>query len=78
MVKNPGLACKFIISKYPQDTPVTERTIPLAIFQSEPKICCYFLKKWTKNSGLTVDKMNIREVYFYKINELLELSDSLK
>ena len=33
MVKDAGLACKYIISKYPQDSPVTERAIPLAIFQ---------------------------------------------
>lgn len=67
MVKNAGLACKFIISKYPLDAPITERTIPLAIFQSEPKICCHFLKKWTKNFNLTVDTIDIREVYLIDV-----------
>uniref|UniRef100_A0A8W7Q1J1 DNA polymerase epsilon catalytic subunit n=1 Tax=Anopheles coluzzii TaxID=1518534 RepID=A0A8W7Q1J1_ANOCL len=35
MVKDAGLACKFIISRKPEGAPVTERAIPLAIFQSE-------------------------------------------
>ena len=33
MVKDAGLSCKFIISKKPDGAPVTERAIPLAIFQ---------------------------------------------
>ncbi|KAI1730436.1 DNA polymerase family B domain-containing protein [Ditylenchus destructor] len=62
MVKNAGLACRFIISNKPMDTPVTERTIPLAIFQAEPKITCHFLRKWTKDFSLTVDDIDIREL----------------
>ena len=58
MVKNGGLACKFIISKYPQGAPVTERTLPLAIFQADPKICVHFLRKWTKNSGIQIDNIH--------------------
>ncbi len=38
MVKDAGLACKFIISKKPEGSPVTERAIPLAIF--EVMQCC--------------------------------------
>lgn len=33
MVKDSGLACQFFISKLPPGAPVTERAIPLAIFQ---------------------------------------------
>ena len=33
MVKDAGLACKFVISKKPEGAPVTERAVPLAIFQ---------------------------------------------
>uniref|UniRef100_A0A8C3L2P4 DNA polymerase epsilon catalytic subunit n=1 Tax=Chrysolophus pictus TaxID=9089 RepID=A0A8C3L2P4_CHRPC len=36
MVKDAGLSCRFIISKKPEGSPVTERAIPLAIFQAEP------------------------------------------
>ena len=32
MVKDAGLSCRFIISKKPDGAPVTERAIPLAIF----------------------------------------------
>ena len=49
MVKDKGLACKFIISKKPEGAPVTERAIPLAIFQSEPSVMKHYLKKWLKD-----------------------------
>uniref|UniRef100_A0A915CMU3 DNA polymerase epsilon catalytic subunit n=1 Tax=Ditylenchus dipsaci TaxID=166011 RepID=A0A915CMU3_9BILA len=62
MVKNAGLACRFIVSNYPIDAPVTERTIPLAIFQAEPKITCHYLRKWTKNMNLSVDNIEVREL----------------
>ena len=35
MVKDDGLACKFIISTKPHSAPVTDRTIPVAIFSTE-------------------------------------------
>uniref|UniRef100_A0A915D7G5 DNA polymerase epsilon catalytic subunit n=1 Tax=Ditylenchus dipsaci TaxID=166011 RepID=A0A915D7G5_9BILA len=62
MVKNAGLACRFIVSNYPIDAPVTERTIPLAIFQAEPKITCDYLRKCTKNMNLSVDNIEVREL----------------
>lgn len=33
--------------------PVTERAIPLAIFQSEPSIKRHYLKKWLKDNSIT-------------------------
>ena len=48
MVKDKGLNCKYIISKKPEGTTVTERAIPIAIFQAEPSVCKYYLKKWLK------------------------------
>uniref|UniRef100_A0A183BHB9 DNA polymerase epsilon catalytic subunit n=1 Tax=Echinostoma caproni TaxID=27848 RepID=A0A183BHB9_9TREM len=33
IVKDAGLSCRFVISKQPEGAPVTERAIPLAIFQ---------------------------------------------
>ena len=53
MVKDSGLACQFFISKYPAGAPVTERAIPLAIFQAEESIKIYYIRKWTKDSSLT-------------------------
>ena len=45
MVKDAGLSCKFIISKKPDGAPVTERAIPLAIFQAEPSVRQHYLRK---------------------------------
>ncbi|XP_046401826.1 DNA polymerase epsilon catalytic subunit 1 [Ischnura elegans] len=60
MVKDAGLACKFIISRKPDGAPVTERAIPLAIFQSEPSVKRHYLRKWLKDS--TIDDVDIRDV----------------
>lgn len=50
MVKDKGLACKFIISAKPYGAPVTERAVPIAIFDAEPTIKRHFLKKWLKDN----------------------------
>ncbi|TKR92593.1 hypothetical protein L596_007218 [Steinernema carpocapsae] len=62
MVKDAGLACRFIISKNPRDAPVTERAIPLAIFQADRKVTAEYLRRWTKDSFLTKDNINIRDI----------------
>ena len=51
MVKDKGLACQFIISKKPDGAPVTERAIPVAIFQAEEAVKKHYLRKWTKQGG---------------------------
>lgn len=51
MVKDKGLACNFIISKKPEGSPVTERAVPVAIFQSSEAVKRSFLKKWLKTGG---------------------------
>lgn len=53
MVKDKGLACKFIISQKPQGAPVTERAVPVAIFDAEDSVKQHFLRKWLKDNGLT-------------------------
>ncbi|XP_067618241.1 DNA polymerase epsilon catalytic subunit 1 [Eurosta solidaginis] len=60
IVKDAGLACKYIISKKPEGAPVTERAIPLAIFQSEPNVRRYHLRRWLKDS--TMGDADIRDV----------------
>ena len=60
MVKEAGLACKFVISRKPENAPVTERAVPLAIFQSDPAVRSFYLKKWLKSPGL--NEFDIREV----------------
>ncbi|XP_011332677.2 DNA polymerase epsilon catalytic subunit A isoform X4 [Ooceraea biroi] len=60
MVKDAGLACRYIIANKPQSAPVTERAIPLAIFQSEPAVRRHYLKKWLKDPMLYSD--DIRDI----------------
>ncbi|KAH9254345.1 hypothetical protein BASA81_007627 [Batrachochytrium salamandrivorans] len=60
MVKDKGLACKFIISARPYDLPVSERAIPVAIFQAEPSVRRFFLRKWLKDSSIV--EANIRDI----------------
>nr|CAD7397598.1 unnamed protein product [Timema poppensis] len=60
MVKDAGLACRFIISRKPEGAPVTERAIPLAIFQSEPSVKRHYLRKWLKD--MSIDDIDIRQV----------------
>lgn len=50
MIKDAGLATKYIISAKPIGSPVTERAVPVSIFSSDKKE--YFLKKWLKDPSL--------------------------
>ncbi|KAJ8673754.1 hypothetical protein QAD02_005016 [Eretmocerus hayati] len=60
MVKDAGLACRFIISQKPLGSPVTERAIPLAIFQSEPSVARHYLRRWLKDPS--IHDIDIREI----------------
>lgn len=53
MVKDKGLACKFIISERPMGAPVTERAVPVAIFSAEENVKRTYLRKWLKDNSLT-------------------------
>ena len=66
MVKDAGLACRFIISKKPDGAPVTERAIPLAIFEAEPSVRRHYLRKWLKdNSMIDFDIRNVLDWNYY-------------
>ncbi|KAF8518703.1 hypothetical protein BU17DRAFT_90783 [Hysterangium stoloniferum] len=52
MVKDKGLACKFIISGKPIGAPVTERAVPIAIFSAEESVKRTYLRKWLKDNSL--------------------------
>jgi len=52
MVKDKGLACKFIISEKPMGAPVTERAVPVAIFSAEETVKRKYLRQWLKDPGL--------------------------
>ncbi|KAF9011073.1 hypothetical protein BDQ17DRAFT_1345420 [Cyathus striatus] len=58
MVKDKGLACKFIISAKPIGAPVTERAVPVAIFSAE--------ESWLKdNSLINFDLRSILDWDYY-------------
>ncbi|CAE6420593.1 unnamed protein product [Rhizoctonia solani] len=52
MVKDKGLACKFIISAKPLGAPVTDRAVPVAIFSAEESVKRTFLRKWLRDNSL--------------------------
>eukprot|EP01104_Vermistella_antarctica_P000854 TRINITY_DN1094_c0_g1_i4.p1 TRINITY_DN1094_c0_g1~~TRINITY_DN1094_c0_g1_i4.p1 ORF type:complete len:1939 (-),score=642.87 TRINITY_DN1094_c0_g1_i4:40-5856(-) len=52
MVKGAGLACKFIIAKYPHGAPVTQRAVPVAIFSAEDAMKRYYLRRWCQQQGM--------------------------
>ncbi|KAJ3603695.1 hypothetical protein NHX12_028439 [Muraenolepis orangiensis] len=60
MVKDAGLSCRYVISRKPEGAPVTERAIPLAIFQAEPSVKKHFLRKWLKMPSL--HELDIRTI----------------
>ncbi len=60
VIKDKGLCCRFVIANVPRDAPITERAIPLAIFQSEQSIRNHYLRKWLRLSS--VDNLDIREI----------------
>jgi len=60
VIKDKGLCCRFVIANVPRDAPVTERAIPLAIFQSEQSIRNHYLRKWLRLSS--VDNLDIRDI----------------
>ncbi|XP_055908659.1 DNA polymerase epsilon catalytic subunit 1 isoform X2 [Eupeodes corollae] len=60
MIKDAGLACKYVISKKPEGFPVTERAIPLAIFQCEKSIRSSYLRRWLRDNSM--GDADIREV----------------
>ncbi|XP_075749504.1 DNA polymerase epsilon catalytic subunit 1 [Rhipicephalus microplus] len=60
MVKDAGLSCRYVISRKPEGAPVTERAIPLAIFQAEESVKRHYLRRWLKTAS--VDNIDIRSI----------------
>ncbi|XP_050220537.1 DNA polymerase epsilon catalytic subunit A-like isoform X2 [Mercurialis annua] len=50
MVKDKGLRCQYIVACEPKGTPVSERAIPVAIFETDSEIIKFYLRKWCKTS----------------------------
>ncbi|KAF7310481.1 DNA polymerase epsilon catalytic subunit [Mycena chlorophos] len=66
MVKDKGLACKFIISAKPIGAPVTERAVPVAIFSAEEAVKRTYLRRWLKDNSMTnFDLRSILDWQYY-------------
>jgi DNA polymerase epsilon subunit 1 len=61
-VKDKGLQCRYIVSKLPEGSPVTERAVPVKIFMMDKSISLVCLKRWLKDSSLKGDDVDIRNV----------------
>ncbi|KAJ6368932.1 hypothetical protein OIU78_001326 [Salix suchowensis] len=51
MVKDKGLRCQYIVACEPRGTPVSERAVPVAIFETDTEIMKFYLRKWCKTSS---------------------------
>ncbi|KAK6247338.1 hypothetical protein QUC31_018903 [Theobroma cacao] len=58
MVKDKGLRCQYIVACEPRGTPVSERAIPVAIFETDAEIMKFYLRKWCK----TFSEVGIRSI----------------
>lgn len=64
MVKDKGLNCTYIISRWPQGNPVSSRAIPTMIFQADPVIMFKYIRKWTGlgNSLGAPEDFDVRDI----------------
>ncbi|XP_034220092.1 DNA polymerase epsilon catalytic subunit A-like isoform X4 [Prunus dulcis] len=51
MVKDKGLRCQYIVACEPKGTPVSERAVPVAIFETDAEIMKFYVRKWCKVSS---------------------------
>eukprot|EP00666_Eupelagonemidae_sp_cell4sb_P014148 gene14148-8905_t len=63
MVKDKGLTCIYVVSKKPEGRSVTERPIPIQIFQTDAKTRIYWLRKWCEDRSIGVDgDVDLRDI----------------
>ncbi len=78
-VKDKGLNCKLLICRKPSGRPVTERAIPVAIFESEPAVMRHYLRKWLKDPNMSEENgdFDIRQLidwdyYVTRLNSCIQ------
>ncbi|CAL9234448.1 unnamed protein product [Arabidopsis halleri] len=64
MVKDKGLRCQYIVSCEPEGTPVSERAVPVAIFQTDDPEKTFYLQKWCKISSYAGIRSIIDWMYY--------------
>lgn len=62
MIKDKGLNCQFVISSKPAGVPVSDRAIPVVIFQTEMSVRKHYLRKWLKDPSLSETDLDIRSI----------------
>ena len=63
MLKDNGLKCMYVIAKKPEGLPVTQRAVPLQIFQAEEKVRIYWIRRWLQDPSQGRDgDIDIREI----------------
>jgi DNA polymerase epsilon subunit 1 len=62
MIKDKGLNCQFIISSKPAGIPVSDRAIPVVIFQTEMSVRKHYLRKWLRDPSLQEENLDIRSI----------------
>ncbi|KAI9016029.1 putative POL2-DNA polymerase epsilon, calytic subunit A [Hyaloraphidium curvatum] len=62
MIKDKGLNCQFIISSKPAGIPVSDRAIPVVIFQTEMSVRKHYLRKWLRDPSLNDSDLDIRSI----------------
>ncbi|KAJ3354202.1 DNA polymerase epsilon catalytic subunit [Kappamyces sp. JEL0680] len=60
MVQEKGLNCHFIITTKPLGAPVSERAVPITIFQSDDSVKRHFLRKWLRDNSF--DNEDVRDL----------------
>ncbi|XP_057534123.1 DNA polymerase epsilon catalytic subunit A-like [Amaranthus tricolor] len=65
MVKDKGLLCQYIVASEPKGTPVSERAIPVAVFETETELMNFYVRKWCKISS-DVDIRSIIDWSYYR------------
>lgn len=65
MVKDKGLACKFIISASPKGAPVTDRAVPVAILSAPEETKRKYLRKWLKGDPPSTDMRDLLDWDYY-------------
>eukprot|EP01132_Coremiostelium_polycephalum_P007732 gene7732-9508_t len=66
MIKDKGVTCRYIISCRPTGAAVTERTIPVDIFNADPVIRDRFLRLWSKASSSDIELRDLIDWNYYR------------
>lgn len=75
MMDTAGLNCTFIISRKPDQTQLSQRAVPVLVFQLETSRQNYFLKKWLQvndDSDLSLKSIIDWDYYFERFVHIIQ------